>query len=131
MSEKHTMPLAQFREQFKDGLAILEKLTSEGSPSESRDPAKVVAAVATGSLPVSSAEVGEVVAMLERRAEKLSDPDDTEEDRRYVEALYYCANVLNRHAFYLRRQVEHSTERQPEENNPVGHGLSEAKDVAL
>ena len=75
--------------------------------------------LATGSLPVSSAEVGEVVALLERRAEKLSDPDDTEEDRRYVEALYYCANVLNRHTLYIRRQVEHSNDRQPEENKVI------------
>ena len=91
-----------------------ELTRAETTPEQGQIPA--VAAVATGSLPVSSAEVGEVVAMLERRAEKLSDPDDTEEDRRYVEALYYCANVLNRHAFYLLRQVEHSNERQPEEN---------------
>ena len=91
-----------------------ELTRAETTPEQGQIPA--VAAVATGSLPVSSAEVGEVVALLERRAEKLSDPDDTEEDRRYIEALYYCANVLNRHALYIRRQVEHSNDLQPEEN---------------
>ena len=99
-----------------------ELTRAETTPEQGQIPA--VAAVATGSLPVSSAEVGEVVALLERRAEKLSDPDDTEEDRRYVEALYYCADVLNRHALYIRRQVEHSNDRQPEENKPASRACS-------
>ena len=58
----------------------------------------------------------DVVAMLERRAEKLYDAENDHEDREHIEALYYCANVLNRHYHYICRQVEHQNVRQPEEN---------------
>jgi hypothetical protein len=86
---------------------------------------KVVAAVATGSLPVSAAEILRVASALDDNAllrENIvgsHQPIAAWEAKSLIEAksLRYCATVLKRHAEYIRRQVEHSTGRQPEENN--------------
>lgn len=100
---------------------------SEGAPHESTGPAKVVAAVPTGSLPVPASEILRVASALEDNAltrdaiagDGLALTDMQQQCRTEAIALRYCANVLKRHSEYLRRQVEHSTERQPEENPSI------------
>jgi Leu/Phe-tRNA-protein transferase len=77
------------------------RVTSELAPSESAGPAKVVAAVATGSLPVSSAEA--LCAEWEWNASREILPDD----ERHVYRI--CAKEL-------RREIASATERQLEEN---------------
>lgn len=99
----------------------------EGAP-ESR-PHEARCAVVTGSIPVPASEILRVASALEDNAltrdaivgSALALFEWEARSKREAAALRYCANVLKRHAEYLRRQVEHSNERQPEENAEITH----------
>lgn len=86
---------------------------SASTPSETAGPAKVVAAVATCSLPVLSAEA--LCCEWEEKArdyQRLSGPCDEAGKIKFTaiaDTFWACAAGL-------RRQMEATTERQPEEN---------------
>lgn len=92
------------------------KAASELATSETAGPAKVVAAVATGSLPVVEAE--SLCAEWEDKAkgwQQMSRGRDPEAQLRVngmCEALKQCARQL-------RRRMAAATERQPEENDKI------------
>jgi hypothetical protein len=105
-------------------LLTKEQATRVAALTESRE-VKRVAAVAPGSLPVPASEILRVASALEDNAttrDAIVDPvtalyEWEARSKREAAALRYCAAVLKRHAEYISRQVEHSNERQPEENN--------------
>lgn len=92
---------------------------SASTPSETAGPAPVVAAVATGSLPVLSAEA--LCCEWEEKArdyQRLSGPCDEAGKIKFTaiaDTFWACAAGL-------RRQMEATTERQPEENAEVSRG---------
>lgn len=93
---------------------------SEVAPCESAGPAKVVAAVATGCLPVSRAEVLDVVDRILRMADSAESeaqhPEQTD-TRRHIAALRYCAWYLEQHVGVKPlRQAGQPIQRQPEDN---------------
>ena len=94
-------------------VAAIQQDASERAPSEPAGPAKVVAAVATGSLPVLSAEA--LCCEWEEKArdyQRISGPCDEAGKIKFTaiaDAFWACAAGL-------RRQMEATTERQPEKN---------------
>jgi hypothetical protein len=91
-------------------------LTGDSSglpPSEIYGASLRIAAVATGSLPVSSAEFIQAAGVLERYAAEL--------ERRGVTWLPWHYRELSAE---LRTEAEYVRSRQPEENAPVSHAPS-------
>ncbi len=101
---------------YEGGGVWVPPMPSALPPPEPATPSGALA-LRTCSLPVSSACIDDVALELERQAEcAATDTDDThDETRQWIGTTVYCARVLRRHAQYIR-QMEHLTERQPEEN---------------
>lgn len=93
---------AEWREAHKANQAASVEVVPEQPPMQ------VVAAVATGSGAVSSADVLEIARLLEMQA---CDKDQTPAD---AGLLMYCTEVLRQHAAAM-------TERQPLPNVEISH----------
>ena len=95
-----------------------QESASEGSPSESRSPTKVVDAVATGSLPVLDSEG--LAKLWEAEAHALkSNSTRPGYGATAISRFYAKADQLEQCAKELRLLTAYTNKRQPEENNMV------------